>query len=172
MQVRILRHPTDADWSRCYYLATSTGGHAIDRVPTVEWRRRMLRAGHSPIRTLWWTIELVDVPYWVSVHLVRHKVGVEHYVRSQRNDRQHDYDRTKAPQDAPVTHVIDINAAALMQMCRMRLCMQAAPETRAAVELVRDAVLVVSPEMDGLLAPTCERYGTCDEMRPCGRMGA
>ena len=172
MEVRILRYPTDADWARCYHLATATAGHARDDVPPESWRRAILKAGHSPIRTLWWTIELVDVPYWVSVHLVRHKVGVEHYVRSQRNDRQHDYDRTKAPQDAPVTHVIDINAQALMQMMRMRLCNKAAPETRTVAETIRDAVLVVSPELDGLLAPTCERYGVCNEMRPCGRMEA
>ena len=170
MEVRILRQPTDNDWAWAYYLATVTTGTHSRRVPTTVWRHRILKAGHSPIRTLMWTIELRDVPYWVSVHLVRHKVGVEHFVRSQRNDRQSAYDRTKAPQDAPVTHVMDVNAAALMQICRMRLCGKAAPETRAVAEAIRDAIYAASPEFEGLLAPTCERYGVCDEMRPCGRL--
>lgn len=170
MEVRILRQPTDADWARCYYLATATSSRAAMRVPDGAWKHRLLRAGHSPIRTLMWTIEIRDIPYWVSVHLVRHKVGVEHFVRSQRNDRQSDYDRNAARQDMPVTHVMDVNAAALMQICRMRLCGKAAPETRAVAEAMRDAIYAASPEFEGLLAPTCERYGVCDEMRPCGRL--
>lgn len=168
--VQILREPTDADWARCYELAVGTEGRESDRVPSSSWRARMLRAAHSPVRTLMWTIRLVGVPYWVSVHLVRHKVGIEHYVSSQRNDRQSEYDRTKAPQDMPVTHVLDLNAQALMQLCRMRLCNKAAPETRAWAEAIRDAVIVGTPELDGLLAPTCERYGRCDEMKPCGQL--
>lgn len=64
-------------------------------MPSDEWKRRILDAGHSPIRTLMFTVRM-EIPYYVSVHFVRHKVGVEHYVRSQRNDRQSDYDRTKA----------------------------------------------------------------------------
>ncbi len=169
MECVILRYPTQSDWVRCRALALNTMGLESDSAPTEEWKARILRAGHSPIRTLWFTIRL-SIPYYVSVHLVRHKVGVEHYVSSQRNDRQGRYDRTKAPQDAMVTHVMEINAQALTQMCRMRLCNKADVATRSVVEMIRDAVLVTNPEFEGILAPMCERYGVCDEMRPCGRL--
>lgn len=127
----------------------------------------MLYAEHSPIRTLMWTIEIRDIPYWVSVHLVRHKVGVEHYVRSQRNDRQSEYDRNAARQDAPVTHVMDINAPALIQMARMRLCGKAALETREVMRDICRAVVHANPEMREFLRPKCDALVMCNEMQPC-----
>ena len=95
----------------------------------------MLRCEHSPIRTLMFTIKM-DIPYWVSVHYVRHKYGVEHYVKSQRNDRQNEYDRNAARQDEIVTHIMDVNASELMQMARMRLCSQAAFETQMVMKMI------------------------------------
>lgn len=168
MSVEILRHPTDEDWRRCRMLALNTIGRrsAGDGV-TDAWKRKMLRAGHSPIRTLMFTIRM-EVPYWVSVHFCRHKHGVEHYVSTQRNDRQGRYDRALAPQGAMVTHVMDVNAQELMQMAGMRLCGQAAPETRAAMAEIVAAVVEANPEFDGLLERKCVLHGGCNEFVPCG----
>ncbi len=113
----------------------------------------------------------IELPYWVSVHFVRHKHGVEHYVSSQRNDRQHDYDRAKAPQDSPVVHIMDINAQELLQMARMRLCGQASVETQMAMTLIRDAVVQVNPEFADFMKPKCLVHGGCNEFVPCGRYG-
>lgn len=113
------------------------------------------------------TIKMADVPYWVSVHFVRHKFGVEHYVCSQRNDRQGKYDRGQAPQSMPIDHIMDINAQELIQMARMRLCGQAATETRLAMTLIRDAVVEVNPEFADFLQPKCCN-GRCNEFEPCG----
>lgn len=168
MTVEILRHPTEEDWQRCRMLALATVGMGCSGEVSDEWKHKILRAEHSPIRTLMFTIRM-EVPYWVSVHFVRHKYGVEHYVRSQRNDRQSAYDRTKAPQDAPVTHIMDVNAQELMQMARMRLCNQASPQTRGVMEEICKAVVQLNPEFDGLLVPKCVAYRGCDEYRPCGR---
>lgn len=169
--IEILRHPTDEDWRRCKALALNTVGrtHAVSEV-TDDWKRSMLRCEHSPIRTLMFTIRM-EVPYWVSVHLCRHKFGVEHYVSTQRNDRQDRYDRTKAPQGALVFHVMDVNAAELMQIARMRLCHRAAPETREVVRRVCDAVIEVNPEFDGFLRPKCLARGGCNELVSCGMYG-
>jgi len=171
--VEVLRHPTDADWRRCKALAMATVGKEWDGEVTEEWKCRMLRAGHSPVRTLMFTVRM-EVPYWVSVHLCRHKHGVEHYVRTQRNDRQDRYDRAEAPQGALVTHVMDLNAQALVQIARMRLCGQAAPETREAVRDVCRAVIATNPEFKPLLRPKCLSEGGtgwCNEFRPCGDAG-
>lgn len=169
MTVEILRHPEDADWARCYMLALGTEGKETGKVPALAWREKILQAEHSPIRTLMWTIRLKDVPYWVAMHLVRHKYGVEWYVQSQRNDRQSRYDRNKAPQEAPVMLTMDINAQALISISRKRLCYKAADETRRTWQVVCNAIVGQNAEMLRVLAPDCVYRGKCREMQPCGK---
>ncbi len=171
MKVEVLRHPTERDWQRCKTLALNTIGKVSDEPEVTEaWMRRMLRSGHSPIRTLMFTIR-IDLPYWVSTHFVRHKYGIEHYVTSQRNDRQDRYDRNEAPQGQVVTHIMDVNAQELMQMAQMRLCGQASEETREAMRLIVEAVLLTNPEFEGVLVPKCLIRGGCNEFRACGTTG-
>ena len=74
IQVEILRNPTKADWARCKELALNTMGKKYaGKEVTDEWKRQILKAQHSPIRTLMFTIRLT-IPYFASVHLVRHKI--------------------------------------------------------------------------------------------------
>ena len=167
MNVEILRHPTDEDWQRCKMLAMNTIGKRWSGEVTEEWKHKMLEAEHSPIRTLMFTVRM-ELPYWVSVHFCRHKYGVEHYVSSQRNDRQKAYDRTTASQGAMVTHVMDVNAQELIQMARMRLCGQASVETRQMMALIRDKVLETNPEFADFLVPKCVMRRGCNEFVPCG----
>ena len=168
VKVEILRHPEQADWERCKMLALNTIGkrYAGSEI-TDKWKYDILRSEHSPIRTLMFTIRM-ELPYWVSVHFCRHKYGVEHFVSSQRNDRQDKYDRNKAPQGAFVTHVMDINAQELMQMARMRLCRQASVETKLVMTEIRDAVVQVNPEFAPFLQPKCLIHGGCNEFKSCG----
>ena len=92
------------------------------------------------MRELWFGVRLT-IPYYVSVHFVRHHIGVNHYIQSQRNDRQSNYDRTKAPQDALVSHIMSVNAQELVFMAHKRLCNQADPFTKAVMrEIVRQVV--------------------------------
>lgn len=170
MSVELLKYPQQSDWEMCKLLTLNTiGKKYTGSTVTDEWKRKILQAGHSPIRSLVFIFRL-EIPYWVSVHLVRHKIGVEHFVQSQRNDRQNNYDRTKAPQDAMVSHCIMLNAESLITLCHKRLCMQASPETRAVVAEMKRQVLAVCPEFEGLLVPLCEyRNGKCTEFKPCGR---
>lgn len=167
-KVEILRHPTEEDWRRCKMLALSTVKESPSCGPVSdEWKHKILRSGHSPIRTLMFTIRM-EVPYWVSVHFVRHKFGVEHYVKSQRNDRQSEYDRTKAPQDAMVQHVMDINAQELIHMANMRLCGQASRETREVMGMICAEVVKYNPEFNEFLVPKCIAHNGCNEFKPCG----
>lgn len=165
--VEILRHPTDEDWERCKMLAMNTIGKRWAGEVSDEWKYKILKSGHSPIRTLMFTIR-VEMPYWVSVHFCRHKFGVEHYVSSQRNDRQDKYDRTEAPQGAFVSHILDVNAAELMQMANMRLCRQASFETQMVMKMICDEVVEVNPEFAPFLVPKCLVFQSCNEFKPCG----
>jgi hypothetical protein len=148
-------------------------GKETETPPTSEFVRKLLVARHSPIRELEFRYVLRDIPYWVSVHLVRHHVGFQPYVQSQRNDRQSKYDRGKAPQDTPVTMRVTLNAEALMTLANKRLCMKASPETRAVVEDMCILAQEKMPELRGLLVPMCEYHGgICYEMQPCDRVRA
>lgn len=165
MKIEIIRYPNDDDWARCLFLARETQGKNDTAIPSLSWREKILAAEHSPVRTLMYTIGMWDIPYFASVHLVRHKFGVEHYVKSQRKNPERGAER----QDALVNHVMDMNYMALVNMARKRLCYKADPVTRGIMELIRDELAKVDPITARFLVPDCEYRRGCHEMQPCGR---
>lgn len=166
MKVELVKYPLAEDWMLCKQCALVTVGKNAITSPSIEWKHQILEARHSPIRVLNFMFRL-EIPYWVSVHLCRH-IHSQPFVKSQRNDRQSDYDRNKAPQDAPVTMLWYMNAEELMVIANKRLCKQASTETQEIVKTMCEEVLKVCPEFEGLLVPMC-RYGKCHEMFPCKR---
>ena len=138
--------------------------------PSSRWKKRILLAEHSPIRKLVFSWKWLNLPYWVSVHFVRHKFGIEHFVSTQRTDRTGE-DRTAKTQDAPVVHECTANAQAVMFISRRRLCRQASPETRAAWRLVVDEIAAREPEVASCCVPECVYRGFCPEFKPCGYCG-
>ena len=108
------------NWQAVKNAAMNTIGKEAGQYPSAEWKKKILLAEHSPIRLLVFTVRLTDLPYWVSVHLTRHKIGVEHFVSTQRTDRT-GVDREELPQGAPVDHTMVINAQALINISRKRL---------------------------------------------------
>lgn len=166
--VEMLKSPTDADWMWVKTCTLNTVGKKSVKLPTDEWKKRLVEAEHSPMRELWFGFRL-EIPYWVSVHLVRHHIGCNHYVQTQRNDRQEKYDRNSAPQGQIVSHILSINAQELVFMAHKRLCGQASPETRAVVRKMCDLVTEKYPEFKDVLVPLCQyRGGLCTEFNPCG----
>ena len=162
--VELLKYPTDLAWVKTCTL--NTVGKTSTTAPTEEWLERLIKAEHSPIRELWFGIRLT-IPYWVSVHFVRHHIGVNHYVQTQREDRT-GVSRSDKPQGEMVTHIMSINAQELINMAHKRLCKQASPETRAVMQEIVDAVVAKCPYMKDVLVPLCVyRGGRCTEMYPC-----
>ena len=135
--------------------------------PSSRWKKRILLAEHSPVRKLCFNWKWQNLPYWVSVHFVRHKYGIEHFVSTQRTDRTGE-DRTGARQDAPVVHECFANAQEVTFISRRRLCRQASPETRAAWKLVVDEIAKVEPEVASCCVPECVYRGFCPEFKSCG----
>ena len=168
MTVQLIGAPTEADWMGVKERALVTVGKHAVKPPDSAWKHRILSARHSPIRYLRYSF-YIECPSWVSVHLCRH-VHAHPYVKSQRNDRQSDYDRNTAPQNAPVCMIYDVNAEELQVIANKRLCNQASPETRQLVKDMCALAEAVTPELHGLLVPMCEHHGgVCHEMYPCGR---
>lgn len=167
--VKLIKSPTEDDWLFVKQCTLATVGKHTDTSPTLKMRRNLLESRHSPIRELRFAFELSDIPYWVSTHLVRH-IHAQPYVKSQRNDRQSDYDRTNAPQSAPVNMIWTMNAEELMVIANKRLCTLASPETRAVVAEMCRLVEEACPEFIGFFVPMCEYHGgVCHEMFSCGR---
>lgn len=128
---------------------------------------KILEARHSPIRRLFFSF-YIECPYWVSVHLVRY-IHAQPYVKLQRNDRQSDYDRNKAPQDETVCMILDMNAEELITIANKRLCNQASDETHELVRMMCQEVLKANPEFRDELVPMCVREHGCHEMFSCNK---
>ena len=170
MVVKLIEYPTDEDWIAVKQRALVTMGKTkVINPPDLEWKKKILEARHSPIRHLQFSFYL-EVPYWVSVHLVRH-IHAQPYVKSQRNDRQSDYDRTKAPQDEMVSMIWDMDAEELCVISNKRLCNQASLETQKVVFEMCELVKQKCPEFTDELVPMCTREGGCHEMFPCYEKG-
>jgi thymidylate synthase ThyX len=168
MNIEIIKYPTEEDWKLAKSCTLVTVGKESTKPPTEKFKRDILRARHSPIRVLQFCFYLTDVPYWVSVHLCRH-IHAQPFVRTQRNDRQSEYDRNKAPQDAPVDMMWHMNAEELFNIANKRLCRLASPETREVIRMICEKVIEVCPEFKDELVPMCVRNGgVCYEMFPCG----
>ena len=146
---------------------TTIGQEAGEGEPSSEWKRRMLLCEHSPIRKLHISWKWFALKYWVSVHFVRHKFGIEHWVRTQRTDRTGN-DRNVIEQGALVQHEIEANPQAIINISRKRLCMQASPETRDAWKKALMLLEYDEPELFKVCVPDCVYRGWCYEYNSCG----
>ena len=170
MNIELIKWPTEADWLMAKRCALVTVGKDSETPPTEEWKRKSLEARHSYIRELNFVFRITGIPYWVAMHLVRHHVGCQPYIKTQRNDRQNVYDRGEAPQNAPVDMMWSMNAEALMTIANKRLCAMAADATKRVVAKMCRLVEARCPEFIGRLCPMCEYHGgACHEMQPCGK---
>ena len=179
------------DWIRVVNAARRTWGkEPIDHEPSDKFKRQILLAEHSPIRLLEYDFTIADVRQWVTVHLVRHHVGCEKFVHSQRQDindqvevitkrlievlkeegllregwRERDY------MFQGETNEMDMscNAQSFMSISRKRLCYGCtSPETRQAWELVIESLREIDPILTEKCAPDCIYRGFCPEGKRC-----
>ena len=135
--------------------------------PSDGWKKTILLAEHSPIRKIKFSWMWAGIKSWVSVHFVRHWLGILHGVTTQRVDRT-GVNRDKSPQETPVNHEAEANAQALINISRRRLCAQASPETREAWKEVKAAVADADPILASVMVPECIYRGFCPEFHSCG----
>ena len=123
---------------------------------------QMYKAEHSPIRTQIFAIQMNDIPSYVSVHFCRHKVGVEHFVSSNRDKTQ------VITRDSLVDHLMILNAQALMNIARKRLCYKADKVTREIMEGIKNSLKKTDETLYKYLTPTCYYRNECPEPKSCG----
>lgn len=146
---------------------TTISKEGAGKTPTRAWKKQALLSEHSMIRKIRFGWKWTDLFSWVSVHFVRHKFGIEHWVTTQRTDRT-GIDRNAKRQDAPVEHECDADVQAVINMARKRLCNQASVETRAAFQQVVEEIRKADPIIADVLVPECIYRGFCPEFNCCG----
>lgn len=163
-------------WNRALNAARRTiGKEPIDKEPSDSWKAKMLLAEHSPIRLVEYEWTWKDIKQWVTAHLVRHHVGCEKMVHSQREDRRNLTEefsinsRDELPQGTLNDMDMSANAQALINISRKRLCNCASKETREAWLQVKEAIRSIDPIMAEKMVPDCLYRGFCPEfMNSCG----
>ncbi len=155
------------NWQAVKDATMTTIGKHHGKYPDSEWKLKILKAEHSPIRLLTFRIRFEGIPYFVVMHLVRHKIGVEHFVSTQRTDRT-GIDRNNLPQNNLVNYMMVADAQALINISRKRLCSCASAETRKAWQMVVDEIAKIEPELASCMVKECVYRGHCPEMFGCG----
>ena len=159
-------------WELVNLAAKTTMWRMDGKYPSSEWKQKIIRAEHSPIRVMKFYVMVTDVPYYSIMHLVRHHVGLQPFVSSQRPDRSPTgTSRHDLPQDAPVSALFEINAQALIDISRVRLCSQADSTTQDLWYLILQVIQEHEPELVAACVRKCVQCGFCPEMKTCGYAG-
>lgn len=167
MNIKVL-HFEDM-WQHVKNSAMTTINKSSGKYPDDTWKRQMLLSEHSPIRLGHFLIRMEGIPSFVSTHLVRHKYGVEHFVSTNRDDRN---DKSNGSANinrtSPVNHVISANYQGIINISRRRLCNKAHPSTTKVWQMVLDEIKYFDPVLYSVCVPECIYRGGCYELSTCG----
>lgn len=146
---------------------TTVSKGELGKEPSDKFKKKILMAEHSPIRGLIYCFKISNLKSWVATHFVRHHVGVEKWVSTQRTDRT-GINRDELSQGEEVTMELEANAQALINMSRKRLCSQASPETRQVMQEMKNEVSKKDSIVAKAMVKECIYRGFCPEMNGCG----
>lgn len=137
-----------------------------DKIPDIDTKKLYL-SEHSPIRARLFWIKMYGIPSFVSVHFVRHNIGVTHFVKTGRDDRGAD-SPDKINRLSPVNHAMLVNAQTLINMARKRLCNKAHANTRRVMWDIKTAIEALDPNLAFCMVPDCiYRGNNCVELKSC-----
>ena len=136
--------------------------------PSVKWKKKIIKAEHSPLRCLMFNIDFYDIPSYVQNHLVRH-VHAQPFVSTSRPD----IDGKQVPREEqkktdPVNMRLFLNAQEIINISRARLCNKAEDKTRLIWNKVIDELRKTEPELANACIPNCIYRGFCPEIKSCG----
>ena len=140
----------------------------ISGEPSVKWKKKMIKAEHSPLRCLMFNIDMYDIPSYVQNHLVRH-VHAQPFVSTSRPD----IDGKQVPREEqkkvdPVNVRLFLNAQEIINISRARLCGKAESKTRMVWNEVINELRKTEPELADACVPNCIYRGLCPEYKSCG----
>lgn len=140
----------------------------VDHEPSDEFKQKMIKAEHSPLRCLQFNIDFYDIPYYASVHLCRH-VHAQPFVSTSRPDINGQMKpRDEQKKSDPVNMRLLVNAQEIINISRVRLCSKAEGTTRMLwMKAIRELVKI-EPFLANACVPNCLYRGFCPEIKPCG----
>jgi len=136
--------------------------------PSVAWKKKIIKAEHSPLRCLMFNVDFYDIPNYVSVHLVRH-IHAQPFVSTSRPD----IDGKQIPREEqkkidPVNMRLFLNAQEIINISKVRLCNKAEKETRKIWSQVIEELRKIESELAAACVPNCFYRGFCPEIKSCG----
>lgn len=144
------------------------GKSPIDKEPSKQFKMDMIRAEHSPIRCLVFTMDFYDIPYYVSVHLCRH-VHAQPFVSTSRPDRNGEVKpREEQLKSDPVNMRLCLNAQEIINISKVRLCNRAEATTKRVWRIAINELMVIEPLLAHACVPSCIYRGFCPEIKGCG----
>lgn len=157
-------------WERALRAARNTVWKgATYKEPSDRFKRELCMSEHSPLRLVEYYIHIPQIPYWMTAHFTRHKIGVEWFQSTLRDDRvKHEVSRDMLPQGKLVMLDGQANAAELIFMARRRLCRMAHPLTRKMMNMIRTAIKDIDPIVAEFMVPNCVYRAFCPEANGCG----
>ena len=136
--------------------------------PSVKWKKKIIKAEHSPLRCLMFNIDFYDIPNYVSVHLVRH-VHAQPFVSTSRPDIDgNQIPREEQRKTDPVNMRLFLNAQEIINISKVRLCNKAEAKTKIIWRQVVEELRKIEPELANACVPSCFYRGFCPEIKSCG----
>lgn len=140
----------------------------LDKEPSIEFKKKIIKAEHSPLRCLMFNIDFYDIPNYVMVHLVRH-IHAQPFVSTSRPD----IDGLQKPREEqkktdPVNMRLFLNAQEIINISKVRLCNKAEIETRKLWKEVVSKLKEIEPELANACVSNCLYRCFCPEFQSCG----
>jgi hypothetical protein len=156
-------------WNEVLNSARFTQGkELLDKEPSEEFKKKIIISEHSPLRCLMFNIDFYNIPYYVSVHLVRH-VHAQPFVSTSRPDIDGmQKPRSEQKKTDPVNTRLTLNAQEIINISKVRLCNRAEDVTRAVWKKAIEELSKIEPQLAKACVPSCIYRGFCPEIKPCG----
>lgn len=136
--------------------------------PSINWKKKIIKSEHSPLRCLMFNIDLYDIPRYVSDHLVRH-VHAQPFVSTGRSDvLKENLPRDEQKMTDLYNTRLFLNAQEIINISKVRLCNRAEALTKYVWTNVIKELKKIEPELAAACVPSCIYRGHCPEIKSCG----
>lgn len=149
---------------------TTVWKDSLGKEPSEKFMNNIYKSEHSPIRDKMFVINIYGVESWLATHFVRHHEGYTPYVSTQREDRiEYEGSRDDRKQGELVNMRITLNAQAVINVSRKRLCGQAHIKAQQLWNKVLEEIKKIDEPLYNNCVPECIYRGFCPELECCGR---
>ena len=140
----------------------------LDKEPSIEFKKKIIKSEHSPLRCLIFSINMYDIPNYASVHFTRHIHSLPFVSTSRPDIDGKQLPREEQKKIDPVNLKLVLNAQEMIHISKARLCNKSEQQTREIWQMVLDELEKIEPELYNACVPLCFYRGFCPEFNSCG----